>query len=58
MVQSPTHSTSPISHDKLNAASSNGPIVPAYQENVGGTTYFYQYATTPEHNGGKWFVLF
>lgn len=51
VVQSPTHSTSPISHDKL-AASSNGPIVPAYQENVGGTTYFYQYAATPEHNGG------
>ncbi|XP_066256175.1 PAN2-PAN3 deadenylation complex subunit pan3 [Euwallacea similis] len=51
VVQSPSHSTSPIGHDKLNT--SNGPlVVPAYQENVGGTTYFYQFsATTPEHNG-------
>ncbi|KAL1517974.1 hypothetical protein ABEB36_001667 [Hypothenemus hampei] len=49
VMQSSSHSTSPISHDKLN--SSNGPVVPAYHENVGGTTYFYQYHTAPEPNG-------
>ncbi|XP_060519443.1 PAN2-PAN3 deadenylation complex subunit Pan3 [Cylas formicarius] len=48
---SPSHSitTSPILQDKL--VSSNGAVtVPAYQENVGGTTYFYHYPTTPESN--------
>lgn len=53
-TQSPSHSiaSSPILQDKLN--STNGSvIVPAYHENVGGTTYFYQFPTTTESNISK-----
>lgn len=35
----PLLNSSPILQDKV----ANGPAIPAYQENVGGTTYFYQY---------------
>ncbi|KAJ8938453.1 hypothetical protein NQ314_011490 [Rhamnusium bicolor] len=41
----PLTNSSPILHEKLG----NSPSLPAYQENVGGTTYFYQYQTTAEN---------
>ncbi|VEN54575.1 unnamed protein product, partial [Callosobruchus maculatus] len=41
---SPLINSSPILHDKLNTT----PTLPPYQENVGGTTYFYQYSS-PEN---------
>ncbi|CAH1179558.1 unnamed protein product [Phaedon cochleariae] len=43
---SPLLNSSAIIHsDKLNSS----PAIPAYQENVGGTTYFYQYQSPPEN---------
>ncbi|KAF7281027.1 poly(A) specific ribonuclease subunit PAN3 [Rhynchophorus ferrugineus] len=50
-TQSPSHSiaSSPILQDKLNSTNGSG-IMPAYHENVGGTTYFYQFPTTTENN--------
>ncbi|XP_050312356.1 PAN2-PAN3 deadenylation complex subunit pan3 isoform X2 [Anthonomus grandis grandis] len=47
---SPAHSSSPILQEKLNV--SNGPVVvPAYHENVGGTTYFFQ--QYPQDSNGE-----
>ncbi|XP_056639808.1 PAN2-PAN3 deadenylation complex subunit PAN3 isoform X1 [Diorhabda sublineata] len=39
--------SSPVQSDKV--ASSPSSALPAYQENVGGTTYFYQFHSTPEN---------
>lgn len=41
----PLTNNSPTLHEKLG----NSSALPAYQENVGGTTYFYQYQTTTEN---------
>ncbi|XP_030756046.1 PAN2-PAN3 deadenylation complex subunit Pan3 [Sitophilus oryzae] len=51
-TQSPSHSiaSSPILQDKINNSTNGSVIVPAYHENVGGTTYFYQYPTATENN--------
>ncbi|XP_019762764.1 PAN2-PAN3 deadenylation complex subunit PAN3 isoform X1 [Dendroctonus ponderosae] len=51
VAPSPAHSSSPISHDKQMCSTNGTVVLPAYQENVGGTTYFYQYSTPPENNG-------
>lgn len=52
VTQSPSHSitTSPILQEKLNATNGSATTLPAYQENVGGTTYFYQYPTAAENS--------
>ncbi|KAG5900472.1 hypothetical protein JTB14_010884 [Gonioctena quinquepunctata] len=41
---SPLVNSSPVQPENAG----NSPVVPAYQENVGGTTYFYQYQATHE----------